>query len=129
MPETSAIESILLSTKKLLGLPEDYDPFDTDVIIAINSAFSTLQQLKVGPESGFEISNKDALWNEFTNGEKGLNPVKTYIYLRAKLLFDPPETSYAREALKKQADEIEWRLNVYAEGKLRTNPVVQEVLP
>lgn len=108
--------SILNSIKKLLSIPDDYDVYDTDVTIHINSAFATLQQLAVGPKKGYMITGPDEKWSDFIGSDFGLNPVITYVYIRVKLLFDPPETSYAREALKKQAEELEWRLNVYSEG-------------
>lgn len=108
-------QSILDSIKKLLGMEADYTAFDTDIIIHINTAFSTLQQLGVGPTNAFFIADNKAKWDEFIDDAK-LNAVKSYIYIRVRLLFDPPETSHAREAFSKQAQEMEWRLNVQAEG-------------
>lgn len=107
-------DSILLSIKKLLGLDEDYDAFDLDVTIHINSAFFTLNQLGVGPEGGYSITGSGDQWIDFTGGRIDINSVKTYIYLKVRNLFDPPDTSYAREAFKKQAEEYEWRLLVQA---------------
>lgn len=108
-------DSILLSTKKILGLEEDYTEFDVDILTHINSAFTTLQQLGIGPPEGFSIEDEDALWADFLTDER-LNSVKTYVYLRVRLLFDPPTTSYLIESLSKQAHELEWRLNVTREG-------------
>lgn len=104
--------SILTSIKKLLGVPEEYDVFDTDIIIHINSAFSTLNQLGVGPPDGFYIEDATEQWGMFLGDDKQINSVKTYIYLKVRLLFDPPTTSFAIDAMKKQAEELEWRLNV-----------------
>lgn len=109
-------DSILTSTKKVLGLEAEYTAFDVDVIMHINTAFSTLNQLGVGPEEGFVIHDKEAKWEDFIGEDKRLSSVKSYIYLRVRLLFDPPETSYARESFKKQYEELEWRLNVHQEG-------------
>lgn len=109
-------ESILTSIKKLLGLDEDYTVFDPDVIIHINGAFNTLTQLGVGPSDGFMIEDKSTEWSEFTEDQTSLNSVKNYIYVKAKLGFDPPGTSFAIDALQKMANELEWRLNVQAEG-------------
>lgn len=105
-------ESILTSIKKLLGLEEDYGAFDIDVIIHINSAFFTLNQLGIGPEGGYSITGSSDEWIDFTGGRIDINAVKTYVYLKVRNLFDPPDTSYAREAFKKQAEEYEWRLLV-----------------
>ena len=107
-------ESILNNIKKLLGLASDYTAFDTDIIIHINSVFNTLHQLGVGPVTGFMIDSDTDTWTEFTSSDILLNSVKTYMYLRVRLLFDPPDSSYARDAFDKQAKEIEWRLNVQA---------------
>lgn len=103
-------QSILNTIKKMLGLDESYTAFDTDIIVHINSAFFTLNQIGVGPPGGFEISGKDDIWESFLEGRKDLNSVKTYIYLKVRVLFDPPETSHAREAFIKQSQEYEWRL-------------------
>lgn len=111
--------SILNSTKKVLGLDPDYDVFDIDILMHINSVFSTLNQLGLGPEDGFEVEDDKAEWSSFLLDRKTLNAVKSYMYLRVRLLFDPPATSYASEALDKQAKELEWRLNVQAEGGSR----------
>lgn len=110
------INSILDSTKKVLGIETDYTAFDDDVIMHVNSAFSTLQQLGIGPPEGFEITNQESVWADFIGAEKVLNPVKTYVYLRVRLLFDPPATSFAIDAMQKQIEQLEWRLNVLREG-------------
>lgn len=105
-------DSILDSTKKLLGIDPEYEVFDMDIVIHINSAFSTLTQLGVGPEDGFEIRDKTSKWNDFLNEDPRVNSVKSYIYLRTRLLFDPPSTSFALDAFNKNIKEMEWRLNV-----------------
>lgn len=108
--------SILTSTKKMLGIPEDYDVFDHDVITHINSAFSTLTQLGVGPSTGFMIEDDSAVWTDFiVDDDLEYNSVKTYIYLRVRQLFDPPTTSYLITAFDEQIKELEWRLNVHRE--------------
>lgn len=108
-------QSILDSTKKVLGLPADYTPFDVDIVMHINSVFFTLHQLGVGPDEGFTIEDSNAVWEDFMLGER-VQAVKSYMYLRVRLLFDPPSTSFAIESLKRQAEEFEWRLNVHMEG-------------
>lgn len=112
------MESILISIKKLLGNTEDYDNFDTDIIIHINTAFTTLNQLGVGPSDGFSIADSEAKWSDYINPEdKNFNSVKTYIYLKVKMLFDPPLNSTVIDAIQQQIRELEWRLNVESESK------------
>lgn len=112
------MESVLTSIKKLLGITEADKSFDTDVIIHINSVFSDLAQLGVGPSEGFSIDDKYSNWSDFISVEdaKLFSNVKTYMYLRVKLLFDPPTNSSVLTAMQKEADKLEWRLNVAAES-------------
>lgn len=106
------MESVLTSIKKLLGIQEEYTHFDTDIIIHINSVFMILTQLGVGPENGFSISDSTATWNDFIPGDSNLEAVKTYVYLKVRLLFDPPLNSAVIEAINRSISEFEWRLNV-----------------
>jgi len=109
--------SILTSTKKILGIAEDYTVFDLDIITHINSSFSTLAQLGVGPAEGFQIDDASAVWADFDpENDPNYNAVKSYIFLRTRMLFDPPSTSYLITAMEKQIQELEWRLNVHREG-------------
>lgn len=110
------MESILTSIKKLLGVGEDYAHFDPDIIFHINSALMTLNQLGVGPKEGFFITTDEQLWEDYLGESKQLEAVKSYIYLRVKILFDPPASSTILEAMNKQIAEFEWRLNVQAES-------------
>lgn len=106
------MDSILTSIKKLLGITEEYENFDQDIIMHINSAFMILNQLGVGPKSGFSISDKSSTWDEFIPESSNLEAVKTYVHLKVKLMFDPPLSSTVIEAIKSQINELEWRLNV-----------------
>lgn len=108
-------DSILNSTKKALGLDAGYDAFDPDIIMHINSVFSTLQQLGVGPEDAFAIEDESSTWDSFIGSNKNINSVKSYMYLRVRLLFDPPATSFAIAAFEKQIKEVEWRLSVHVD--------------
>jgi len=120
-------ESILISTKKILGLDSEYTPFDLDVITHINASFSTLNQLGVGPEEGFFIQDETAVWSDFIVPPNQLNLVKTYVYLKVRSIFDPPTTSYLIEAVNNQIKEYEWRLNVFREWELDpTDPMYDE---
>lgn len=118
----SQTDSILDSTKKLLGFESDYTAFDLDIITHINTVFFTLQQLGVGPANGFMINDREATWSEFI-GLDQINGVKSYMFVRVRLLFDPPTTSFHLESLNKQAQELEWRLNVKMEGVNSTWPM------
>jgi hypothetical protein len=110
-------QSILKSTKNVLGLAADYTVFDLAVITHINSAFSTLTQLGVGPIEGFMIEDDKAVWDDFIilSDDPSYNSVKSYIYLKTRLLFDPPTTSFHLEAMNRQIEEMEWRLNANRE--------------
>lgn len=111
-------ESILTSIKKLLGIDEDYEHFDADIIMHINSVLSILTQIGVGPTDGFSISNKKAKWADFIpDGSNIFSLVKSYVYLKVKLLFDPPNSSAAIDANNRQISEFEWRLSVAADPK------------
>ena len=107
--------SILTSIKKLLGITESCTDFDTDIIMHINTVLMTLSQLGVGTE-GFQIEDKNAVWSEFIKSDK-LAATKSYVYLRVKLLFDPPLNSAIVEAIKESIRELEWRLNVRVESE------------
>jgi hypothetical protein len=108
-------QSILISTKKILGIAEDYTVFDLDIITHINTAFSTLTQLGVGPAVGFMIEDETAVWDDFTVDDFQYNSVRSYVFLKTRQLFDPPTTSYLISAMERQIQELEWRLNVHRE--------------
>lgn len=113
------MESILTSIKKLLGIAKDYKQFDDDIIMHINTVFMNLTQLGVGPEEGFYIEDDSAEWIEFVDTEMTaqFNAVKTYAYLKVKLLFDPPLSSSVVQSMNNMISELEWRLNVAAESE------------
>ena len=107
------MESILTSVKKLLGIPKEYEHFDADIIIHINSVFTILTQLGVGPTEGFAIMDEDATWDEFIQDRKILQSVKSYMYMKVKLLFDSSTmSSTVIESYNRMISEFEWRLNV-----------------
>lgn len=114
--------SILNSIKKVLGLPADHSAFDEDVLMHINSAFSRLQQLGVGPATGFMIEDDSATWDAFLGNDPILNNVKSYMYLRVRMLFDPPTNSFTLTAMEKQITEFEWLINVYREQTIWEDP-------
>lgn len=106
------MESILTSIKKLLGIEEEYTQFDNDIIMHINSVFLNLAQLGVGPAEGFLIEDDTATWEDFIGDSNQLQAVKSYMYLKVKLLFDPPLSSSVIESMNRMIAELEWRLNV-----------------
>lgn len=109
-------ESILTSIKKLLGITEEYEHFDSDIIMHINTVLVILMQLGVGPEKGFIISDKSAVWSDFLPDDKNLEAVKTYVHMKVKLLFDPPLSSVVMECMNRMINEMEFRINIEAEG-------------
>jgi hypothetical protein len=120
--------SILDSTKKAIGIEPSATAFDSDIIMHINTAFFSLQQLGLGPASGFMIEDSATKWGDYLGEKTNFNAVKSYIYLRVRLLFDPPTTSFALDAISKQIQELEWRLNIEAERygmiKSETAPLI-----
>ena len=104
------ITSILTSTKKMLGIDESYTHFDPDIIMHINTAFFNLNQLGVGPETPFMIEDKSTDWDEFA-GEGDAEAVKTYVFLKVRSYFDPPQNGTHINAMNEQIKELEWRLN------------------
>ena len=110
------MESILTSIKKLLGISEEYTQFDTDIIMHINSVFMTLNQLGVGPSEGFYIEDAYTEWTDYVADPSKLQAIKTYMYLKVRLLFDPTSLGSATlAAYERQIQELEWRINMSAE--------------
>lgn len=109
------MDSILTSIKKMLGITEEYEHFDADLIMYINSAFMILTQMGVGPSEGFRIEDKTSDWDEFVSSEDNLESVKTYVYMKVKLMFDPPTSSAVMESMKNMISEFEWRLIIEVE--------------
>lgn len=108
-------ESILTSVKKVLGIPEYYEHFDQDILLHLNSVMSILHQLGVGPENGFVVEDDSTTWSDLFDGDIDTNKmmyVKSYVCLRVRLLFDPPASSGAIDAMERQMRELEWRITV-----------------
>lgn len=109
------MDSILTSIKKMLGITQEYEQFDAEIIMNINSVFSILHQLGVGPAECYSIEDKSQTWDEFIEGNANIELVKSYIYLKVKLIFDPSLTASVTDSYKEQIKEFEWRLNIIAE--------------
>jgi len=114
--------SILKSVKKNLGIDPSYTAFDIDILMHINSAFAVLNQLGVGPEFGFDIEDDTVLWAAFYGTDKRYNLIRTYVYLKVRILFDPPNTQYLVAALNEQLKEHEMRISYYRETTGWTDP-------
>jgi len=112
------INSILTSTKEALGILPEHTFYDNQITMHINSVFTILNQLKVGPEEGYQIESEEDLWTDFIVDSKRVNAVKSYMFLRVKLMFDPPQMGYLVDSIRKQCDELEWRLNVQVDPGL-----------
>lgn len=103
-------DSILNSIKKKLGYDAEYTSFDPDIIIAINGVFNILTQLGVGPKEGFAISDASATWDNYTS-DVNLNMAKEYMFMKVKIIFDPPQSTHAMNAYTEMIKEYECRLN------------------
>lgn len=110
--------SILMSIKKLLNVDYDDPSFDTDIGMLINNEFMTLQQLGIGPEEGFSVHDVDTEWTDFSKDKSLIETVKTFVYLKVRMIFDPPASSVVADAINSRIRELEWRLNVQAERLL-----------
>ena len=111
------MDSILTSIKNLLGIIEECTDFDQIIIMHINSVFSILNQLGVGPAAGFKIEDDSAVWSDFIGNDPRLSDVKSFVYLKVRMLFDPPLSSAVAESMNRLASELEWRINVTVDPK------------
>ncbi len=119
--------SILTSTKKILGVAANYTAFDLDIITHINATLSSLNQLGIGPTLGFAIEDDSSVWADLGLPLNQLSMVRTYMFMKVRMMFDPPTTSFHIDAMNKQIAEFEWRLTVYREELLSVQQVVVEV--
>ena len=108
-------DSILTSIKKLMGLTEEYDAFDQDILILINSVLFELEQIGVKAKDGFSLTDKTVVWSDYSDDERLLNVLKPYIYMKTKVTFDPPTSSGALDSMNRIIDRFEWRINLYAD--------------
>lgn len=108
-------DSILTSIKKLMGLTEEYDAFDQDILMRINSVLFELEQIGVKAKDGFVLSDKTAVWSDYSDDDRLLNALKQYIYMKTKLTFDSPTNSGALDSMNRIIDRLEWRINLYAD--------------
>lgn len=123
------VSSILDDTKKVLGIASDYTVFDQDIILFINSVFADLHQMGVGPAAGYAIATSSDTWDEFLGDVMMLNNVQSYVFMRVKLLHDPPDTGYVVEAVQKEIDKAEWRITVAQEEYTDAHPPMAVQLP
>lgn len=111
------MNSILDSVKKLLGIQKEYTHFDADIVMHINTVFTILTQLGIGPSSGFSITDNSTEWSDFIGNDPRLESVKSFMYMKVRSLFDPPQSSAVAESLNKLISELEWRLTVTVDEK------------
>lgn len=114
--------SILIEVKKFLGLDSAYEAFDLDIKTHINTVFTGLSAIGIGPAGGFMIEDNRTTWDEFIGTDLDLNSVKTYMYLRVRMIFDPPTVGYVIDATKEEIKKLEWLLNVKREGESWVDP-------
>lgn len=115
MDEEILSDSILISVKKVLGISEEYNHFDADIIMHINTAFMVLNQIGVGSIYGFTIESSEEVWSDLTENIEILSAIKTYVYLYVRSIFDPPSSSFVLTSMKEQMEELKWRILVMAE--------------
>lgn len=120
MPNDTRSSSILNSVKHALGILEEYTEFDTDIVMHINSTLMILTQLGVGPSEGFMIEGDTETWEDFMGDDPLFAAVKSYIFIKVRILFDPPQSGAVLNAMKEQAAEYEWRLGVNYDHKVIT---------
>ena len=108
-------DSILTSIKKLMGLTEEYDAFDKDILILINSVLFELEQIGVKAKDGFSLTDKTVVWSDYSDDDRLLNVLRPYIYMKTKLTFDPPTSSGALDSMNRIIDRFEWRINLYSD--------------
>lgn len=118
------MESILTSIKKMLGIAEEYTHFDADLIMHINSVLSILTQIGVGPSEGFLIEDDIAVWTDFIPANARLELIKSYAFMKVKLVFDPPLSSAVIESMNRNISELEWRIQVAADPVNNTEEVI-----
>lgn len=118
--------SILTTIKKVLGIDEAYTHFDQDIIMFINTAFLSLNQIGVGPANPFSITDNTKIWADFFGEREDLEAVKSYIFLKVKLMFDPPSNSFVLDSIDRQLTQIEWRLNHQVDEWIFSEPVEEE---
>jgi len=114
-------ESILTSTKKILGIAEDYTEFDLDIITHINASFGVLNQLGLGEEAGFFIDDAGPVWTDYIGQSPVLSLIRTYVFLKVRFLFDPPATSFLITAVEEQIKQHEWRISVFRESEMEVS--------
>lgn len=112
MDNKESRESILTSVKKILGIYEEDTSFDIDIIMHINTVLMFLRQMGIGPSEGFYVTDSYDTWEDYLSDNILLEPVKTYVALKVRLIFDPPASSAIIEAMNRAISELEWRLNV-----------------
>lgn len=108
-------DSILRTIKLMLGLTDDITAYDEEIKVHINSLFTILNQLDVISDDGFRISGYDETWGQLTDRLTLAEMVKEFMYLKVRMIFDPPGSSVVSDAYNSRIAELEWRMNIQAE--------------
>lgn len=117
------MESILTSIKKMLGIEEEYTHFDEELIMYINSVLMGLTQIGVGPAEGYSIKDRNDFWADYLGNNTNLEAVKSYIYMKVRLIFDPPSSGFVLDSIERLTKEMEWRLNINVDPSTPYVPV------
>lgn len=117
--------SILTSIKGMHGISEIDESFDMELTMHINGALMIMTQLGVGPDGGFSITSKEQEWGEFLEGRKDLDLVFNDVYLRTKLIFDPPANSFLVTAMERQIKEYDWRIEAWHKPEHELPPDIE----
>lgn len=114
-------DSILMSVKRMLNVDPEEQAFDMEIGTHINGVFMTLWQLGIGPDDGFSVRDADTQWTDFSNDKTLVETLKEYVYLKVRMIFDPPASSIVADAYNSRISELEWRLNIQAEKSWKNN--------
>lgn len=110
------MSSILDDVKLALGLLPEDTSFDPTIIMHINSVFSMLHSATgVGGPAGFAIAGRDETWDMLFEDTR-LNSIKSYVFVRVKVLFDPHIIGAVLSAHERQFQEMEFRIMAEADN-------------
>lgn len=104
------LDSVLLSTKQMLGISPEDTSFDVNVLMNINTALTILMELGLTEAEDQLVTNDKMTWDDLLGGRTDIEYVKTYVYQKVKMIFDPPTSTAAIDAMQRSINELEWRI-------------------